>query len=151
MNPRILIGLILGIFALHICHGDQLAYLDKPEAIRVAEDLRKREIIITYCSECDSDTLELWLVSHAEAHYTGHGSFFEVLLTARPLLRSTEALNATRMKNGADLKYAGSADRKLRSIPLDLAYTYLLVDDEWVCAGLHFGMPCEVSLERFQL
>lgn len=151
MNPRILIGLILGICALQICYGDQLAYLDKPEAIRVAEDLKKREIIITYCSECESDTLELWLVCHAEAHYTGHGSFFEVLLTARPLLRSTEALNATRMKNGADLKYVGSADRKLRSVPLDLAYTYLLVDDEWVCAGKYFGLPCEVSLERFQL
>jgi len=151
MNPRILIGLFLGISAIHICHSDQLAYLDKPEAIRVAEDLKKREIMITYCSECESDTLELWLVSHAEAHYTGHGSFFEVLLTARPLLRSHEALSATRVGNGADLTYAGSTDRKLRSIPLDLAYTYVLVDAEWVCAGKYFGLPCEVSLERFQL
>ncbi|OPZ69338.1 MAG: hypothetical protein BWY82_02332 [Verrucomicrobia bacterium ADurb.Bin474] len=151
MIKLIPIGLIAGLMLGHSCLADQLAYLDKADAIRVAADLRDRELVVTFCSECEQDKLELWLISHAEAHYTGHGSYFEILLTVRPLMESISEIDASQLLSQTPLVWSGHDHRKLRSIPIDLAYTYVLVEDEWVCAGIHFGLPCEVSLERFQL
>jgi len=148
---RIVVGILFGLIAIHCCNADQLAYLDKEDAIRVAENLRSREIVVTYCSECENDKLALWLISHAEAHYTGHGSYYEVVITVLPLMESVDAIEPSQVGNGAQMIWSGPGHRKLRSIPIDLAYTYVWVDDEWVCAGLHFGLDCEVSLERFSL
>ncbi len=150
-NMRIIVGILFGFIAINCCRADQLAYLDKGDAIRVAENLRSREILVTYCSQCENDMLAVWLISHAEAHYTGHGSHYEVLITVRPLMESIDELEPSQVANGAHLISYGPGERKLQTIPIDLAYTYIWVDDEWVCAGIHFGLPCEVSLERFSL
>lgn len=149
MNIQVVVVSIFCLVPVVCSHADQLAYLEKADAIRAAEDLRNREIAITYCSECDDDKMELWLISHVEAHYTGHESHYEVLLTARPMMESIETLEPAQVASGAPLIWSRPVDQKLRSIPIDLAYTYVWANEEWVCAGLHLGLPCEVSLEHF--
>jgi hypothetical protein len=139
------------VFLTALVSADQLAYLSKGDAVKVAEALRARELVVTYCSECSESPIIFWLVAHAEARYTGHEDFYEVYLTGWPLLQSRRDAKNYEHPSQLDYTWPGPSSRTLKTTALDLAYTYVLSDEWWVCAGHFFGLECQVRIPKFRL
>lgn len=131
--------------------GDQLAYLSQADAKRAAKELASREMIVTFCSECDEDDFVIWQVKRVEARDTGYAGYYQVHLTGRPLVRSSRKVRGHEAPSMVPKQFVAGDEAEEDTIGLDLAYTYVLKDGWWVCAGKHFKLECEVRIERFKL
>lgn len=129
--------------------ADQLQYLDPEHSQAALEVLKKQPFVVTYCSKCDDARAVLWQVSHVEDRPTDSlRPYWEITLVARPVLKSKAPLKPNQQ---ADFEYVGNPTQSLEQVPLDLAYTYVLVGHEWICLGRLLHLPCEVSVDRLRI
>jgi hypothetical protein len=109
--------------------------------------------VVTYCSECaDGNDVVLWQLSHVEDRPVDRTTrYYEITLLARPILRSQQPPAVKQPLGRLDFAYVGDPTEKPQQIAIDLAYTYILVNGEWVCLGKFLELPCNVSVEKFRL
>ena len=142
---------LFSVFASYTAWTDQLAYLQKDEALNAERLLRERELLITFCSECEESEVTLWHINHAEARYTGHETYYEIYISGWPLVQSVRPITGDELPSQVSGAYVNPETTLPRSFPIDLAYAYIWDETQWKCLGKLQGLPCEVRVEAFRL
>jgi len=140
----------LCILVQGVC-ADQLAYLEKEIAISAETLLRQREMIVTFCSECGEDCVTLWHIDHAEARFTGHDTWYQVYVTAWPLIRSVRPVAGDELPSQIAYEYVTPKTLVPETFPIDLAYVYIWEETRWACLGKSLNLSCEIRVEAFRL
>jgi len=77
---KILIMLIVLVTGTSIIKADQLAWLEKKDADKGAELIKKASIVYLFCGCCTNDPVTLAAVVEATVNYTGSESYYEITL-----------------------------------------------------------------------
>jgi hypothetical protein len=109
------------------CRADQLAYNSLDISRRAAQEIKPDSILISYCSRCDDQAVEVWQVQKAVVTTTDERRYFEVQVFGKRLYRSKKKFDRGKYKEPVEY-------RKFHSQPpvgrwflegIDLAYVYV--------------------------
>tara|TARA_R110002096_G_scaffold206192_9_gene392379 strand:- start:834 stop:1289 length:456 start_codon:yes stop_codon:yes gene_type:complete len=151
MKSTLALCVVLGLLSTISTYADQLAYISKADAERAAEHIQDQQLIITYCSLCDNEPVELWHVQETKVAHTGYENYFEVIVKARRILTSARVFNSGEYTEPVELDYVGHPESALEELKLDLAYVYTASDGAWLCVGKLLEMDCEILVEKIRL
>ncbi|MEM1296163.1 MAG: hypothetical protein AAGH89_12420 [Verrucomicrobiota bacterium] len=150
MKTILMICTVLGLLS-KISFADQLAYISKADAERAAEHIEKQQLIVTYCSLCNSEPVELWHVQETKVAHTGYENYYEVIVKARRILTSARVFDSGQYQEPVELDYVGHPDSALEELKLDLAYIYTALEGAWFCVGKLLEMDCEILVEEIRI
>lgn len=151
---------LLFVFAVSLFHfsvyADQLAYNSREECEKAVKKLSKGSIVISYCSFCKDEYVEIWQVQKAEVTYTGHQEFYEVQIFYKKLFRSKKAFDKGKYKEPIEYEevFAQNDDKSdlYDRSGVDLAYIYTKeTGNVFRCLGKQLSLECEVKVDKIQL
>ncbi len=146
------LGILLGLLLMPAFGlADQLAYLSKADAERAAAYIETQRLMVSYCSLCNQEPVELWHVQEVKAAHTGYQNYYQVVVRARRILTSTHVYNEGEYVEPVEFDYVGHPDSALEELELDLAYVYSPSGGAWKCLGRILKMECEVRVETIRL
>ena len=104
--------------------ADQYAYNSRAICNQALEHLPEGTIVISFCSLCDSERVEIWRIQKAFGAFTNDKEFYEVTVFAKKLFQSKpfdsgsyqEPVKYERLKDG---------EESLLVTGVDLAYIYV--------------------------
>jgi hypothetical protein len=99
-------------------------------------------IVISYCSQCDREYVEVWRVKDAFAVDVQDRDQFQLTLFAKKLFRSKEALAAKELTAGTKFVRVRGGEKSLVVGGVDVAYIYVKRPD-----GLFHVLAKELNLE----
>jgi hypothetical protein len=90
--------------------ADQLSYLSKKEAEKGCSVINKLDSVYLFCGCCDENVIEVARRVKVEVKFTGHESYYEIILTYTDKNDSIQTM-------GIDLAYVWSKkNKKLQTI-----------------------------------
>lgn len=132
-------------------NADQLAYLLKSDAMEVEQLLRQRELLVTFCSECNEDCVTVWHINHVEARYNGYETYYQIYVSAWPLVKSIRPVANDELPGQVAMASVTPESLTPETFPIDLAYAYIWHETHWKCIGKLQEMPCDVRVQAFRL
>ncbi len=150
--------LLLLLLALATARADQLQWNSRADTDRALERLQPGTIVISYCSEANTDHVEVWRVIAAVPTPTVVDGYWETQVFAKRLLSSKEPV--VRGTYREPIAFAPAKPKRSRHpssdlhvlAPVDFAYVYVQVNHNvFACLGQTLGLPCEVSVESIRL
>lgn len=150
MKTILTIWAVFGLFST-ISVADQLAYISKAEAERAAKHIQSQQLMVSYCSLCNSEPVELWHVQETKVAHTGYENYYEVIVKARRILTSSRVYDSGQYEEPIELDYVGHPDSALEELKLDLAYVYTASEGAWYCVGKLLEMDCEILVEKIRI
>jgi len=151
-----------GAVALIVCadsisvRADQLAYNSRQVCQEAVKALTPGSFLVSYCSKCNDESVEIWQVSKALVVYTGYDSLYQVDIFCKKLYRSTELITEGRLSDSVqyeELSAAVSGCEDLYTLEeVDLAYIYVgSGSNSFQCLGKKLGLKCDVLVEGIAL
>ena len=147
--------LILCIVAFGSFTGltDQLQWNDETASLRAVQALVQESCVISYCSQADSDNVEVWLIRGITVADTSAEGLFEIKLLARCLYQSQENFTAGEFplpEDRWDFEQVNDSGWGIAGI--DLAYTYVYTQDSsFQCLGKTLDLPSQIGVETITL
>lgn len=143
-----------------IGRGDQLALLPRTDAERVVkllqEQIRQRHgkpyHLVSYCSLCAPEHVEVWEVKDVVAVAVPDTEAFQIYVFGRCTRRSVDAISEGAYQEPVRYQRVptGRRDWFLRGV--DLAYLYAPSGDAlFQCVGKMFRLECEVRVEQIKI
>lgn len=118
-------------FIIVACRADQLAYNSLENSRRAVQAIKPDSILVSYCSRCDDQTVEVWQVQKAVVTATDERRYFEVQVFGKRLFRSKKKFDRGEYKEPVEYRKFGAHPQGgrwfLRGI--DLAYVYVPVSN----------------------
>ena len=111
--------------SLNTAFADQLAYITKAEAEKIAKLIKNKEIVL-FCGCCDNDTPEKVKVIDTRIRYTNYEDYYEVFVTFQ------------------------KADGEIITQTLDFAYVWMKHRRKFKTVGQILGMehdPCALYID----
>ena len=65
MSKTVMVAIVLVAITAALCFADQLAWNAREICEEAAKRIKRNSILISYCSCCDNEHLEVWLVKRA--------------------------------------------------------------------------------------
>lgn len=152
-------ALILSISISPVC-ADQLAWNSLQDCETAVNALPSGSILISYCSNCNNEFVEIWQVRKAVVAYTGNEDNYQVNIFSKKLYRSAAPFSSGQFSDSVryeELSAGSSGCEELYTLEdVDLAYIYVytpatMVQNFYECLGLHLGLKCEVPTEYIVL
>jgi hypothetical protein len=148
---------ILFVFAVSLfqfpVYADQLSWNSREECEKAVKKLSKGSIVISYCSFCNDEYVEIWQVQKAVVTYTGRKEFYKVEIFYRKLFRSKKAFDGGKYKEPVEYEkvFAQKDDKSdlYDRSGVDLAYIYTKeTENVFSCLGKQLSFECEVKVDK---
>jgi len=119
---------LLCMFSAPLLRADQFDYIPRSLATNALNYVPEDSIVISYCSQCDQQRVEIWRVKHAFVSDVQYEDLFQLTLFAKKLFRSKKAINYWDYSN--PLKFEKVRGEKSLGVEgVDLAYIYVRKPD----------------------
>ena len=133
--------------------ADQLAWNDLNDSERAAKAISPNSLLVSYCSSCEQDHVEVWLVNKVAVTAAETKGLYEIKVSGKRLFRSVKNYKEGEYTEPARYQAVPSdkqSDLIMESI--DLAYVYILSDGKsFQCLGKALKLECDVMVERISL
>ncbi len=118
-------------FMIVASRADQLAYNSLENSRRAAQAIKPDSILVSYCSRCDDQTVEVWQVQKAVVTATDERRYFEVQVFGKRLYRSKKKFDRGEYKEPVEYRKFGAHPQGGRWFlqGIDLAYVYVPVSN----------------------
>lgn len=147
--------LAVATLALTACASiaDQLAWNTQEVSAKGARAIKPNSLLVSYCSLCDDQHVEVWRVKKAVVAATEGNGFHEVRVFGKKLSRSVGAFDAGEYAEPVQYQAFPPEEQEgwfLQGI--DLAYVYVPTGDtSFRCLGKVLGLECDVQVESISL
>lgn len=152
---RRIILLILCLVAIgsFTCLADQLQWNDQTATREAVQVLVQQSWVISYCSQADSDDVEVWLIRGIYVANTSAVGLFEIKILAKCLYQSQEDFAADEFPLPEDRwHFEPVTDSGWGIMGIDLAYMYVYTQDSsFQCLGKALGLQCQIGVETITL
>jgi len=135
------------------CLADQLAWNSRNVCEAAAKCIKPNSILISYCSICPSDYVEVWLVKKVVVAATSEDDLFEVHVFGKRLYRSKEMVSVNQYSEPIEYEAitGGESDSWFLE-GIDLAYVYVPTDKAlFSCLGKVLKKECETQVNIITL
>jgi hypothetical protein len=162
MKRSIIAHCLVLVFVGLAAQADQLAYnprkdVDKAVAV-IQQDIQKRNwrsapcYMVSYCSMCDRDYVEVWEVKKVVAVAIPDSDHFEMQVFGRCLLRSTERIQKGKYREPIEYDVVPEEESEWFLKAIDMAYVYIpSADGSFRCLGKALRLQCDVLVERIKI
>lgn|GEM_PF-936921 len=133
--------------------ADQLAWNERAVSERAAEAVRPGSLLVSYCSMCDDERVEVWRVRKTGLKPTDTGGLYEVTVDARRLLRSQRSFAHGEYHEPVSYEAVPEAAAGT-AFPqdIDLAYVYVPSSaSSFRCLGRALGLECQITVGTITL
>jgi hypothetical protein len=150
-------GLLPFAFLLAItiaCRADQLAYNSLENSRRAVDLIQPNSTLVSYCSLCDSQTVEVWQVRKAVVTVTEDRKHYEVQVFGKRLFKSRKKFDKGHYKEPVEYRRVGADVKggKWFLEPIDLAYVYVPVEDgSFQNAAMVLGLKAKTKVDVIRL
>ena len=155
IGNRLGILLILCLVAIgsFTCLADQLQWNDQTATRRAVQALVQESWVISYCSQADSDDVEVWLIRGVYVADTSAEGLSEIKVLAKCLYQSQESFAADEFPLPEDRWHFEQVhDSGWGIAGIDLAYTYVHTQDSsFQCLGKALDLQCQIGIETIGL
>jgi hypothetical protein len=142
--------------------ADQLAWIPRADVEQVVEsiqqDIQRREkagepyYLVSYCSQCDHEHVEVWEVRKVVAVAIPDTDYFEMNVFGRIVLRSVETFREGTYREPVAYKAVPPDEAAWFRRSVDLAYLYSPSNGGgFHCVGKAFHLECDVHVERIRI
>jgi hypothetical protein len=143
VKPQIPVSSVLCAFLLTAtAPAEQFDNVPRSVCTNALAYVQPGSIVISYCSQCDREYIEIWKVKDAFAADLQDRDQFQLTLFAKKLFRSKEALAAKELRPGTKFVRARGGEKSLVVDGVDLAYIYVKRPD-----GSFHVLAMELNLE----
>lgn len=141
------------IIASLTCFADQLAWNSRKVCEAAAERIKPNSILISYCSICPSDYVEVWLVKKVVITTTSQNDLFEVHVFGKHLYRSKEMVRENQYSEPIEYEVISGGESDSWFLEgIDLAYVYVPTDKtSFRCLGKILKRECETQVNIINL
>jgi len=153
MSKTIMLVIVLVVVTTVSCLADQLAWNSRGTCEEAAKRIGRNSILISYCSLCSNEHVEVWLVKGIIVAPTVAHGLFEVNVFGKRLYKSNEAF---REKGYSEpVEYAAVTGEDLARwfiTGIDLAYVYVPTSEgSFQCLGKVIKRECSVNVDTISL
>jgi hypothetical protein len=144
----LLMGVSIGVSAL-CAQADQLQWNLREDAERAAKAIKPGSVVVSYCSQCDAQTIEVWWAERAVVTTTPENELFEVQVFGKRLMASEEKFDKGKFTGPATLTSKNISDKNRWFLEaVDLAYVYVPVGNgRFRVLGKELGLAADVRTE----
>ena len=153
MRKKLAVLLVLvAAFATYVVRADQLQINSYEVCRRAVAAIKPNSVAVSYCSECDSQYVDVWRVRRAVVVATGKDQY-EVAVFGPKLYRSTERFSRGAYYEPVEYRrvYADSENARWFLQSIDLAYFYVPQNGRFRVLGKQLNLPAEVAVETIKL
>ncbi len=149
----ILLVLCLVAIGSFTCFADQLQWNDQTDSLRAVQALVEESWLISYCSQADTDNVQIWLIRGVYVADTSAEGLVEIRVLAKCLYQSQEDFAADEFPLSEDRWHFEQVnDSGWGILGIDLAYTYVYAGgSSFRCLGKALDLPCQVGVETISL
>lgn len=154
IKMKLFFALVLIILiATLTCLADQLAWNSRQVCEAAVERIKSNSILISYCSICSSDYVEVWLVKRVVVATTSQDDLFEVHVFGKRLYRSKEMVRENQYSEPIEYEaIAGGESDSWFLEGIDLAYVYVPTNKtSFSCLGKALKKECETQVNTINL
>jgi len=153
MSKTIMLAIVLVVVMTVSCLADQLAWNSREICEEAAKSIEQGSILLSYCSLCNNEHIEVWLVKGIIVAPTATQGLFEVNVLGIRLYRSNEAFQENNYSEPVEyeaITAEGSARWFITGI--DLAYVYVSTGEgSFRCLGKVIKRECSINLDTISL
>ena len=153
MHKTIILAIVLVAVTTMSCLADQLAWNSRHTCEEAAKNIKQNSILLSYCSLCSNEHVEVWLVKGINIAATVTQGLFEVNVFGIRLYRSQEAFLGN--KYSESLEYAailGRGRARWFITGIDLAYVYVPTSSgSFRCLGKVIERECSINVDTISL
>ncbi|MEI8289112.1 MAG: hypothetical protein WCH99_06530 [Verrucomicrobiota bacterium] len=117
----LLVSLVVGPMP---AFADQYAYNSRAICVEAVKQLPVGAIVISYCSLCDGERVEIWRVQQAFVSFTGVEDCYEVTIFAKKLYQS-KPFDSGGYQEPVEYERLKEGEASLAVTGVDLAYIYV--------------------------
>ena len=135
------------------CLADQLAWNSRNVCEAAAKRIKPNSILISYCSVCPNDYVEVWLAKKVVVAATSEDDLFEVHVFGKRLYRSKEMVRVNQYSEPIEYEAitGGESDSWFLE-GIDLAYVYVPTGKTlFSCLGKVLNKECETQVDIITL
>ena len=153
MSKPIVIACMIALFATSTCFADQLAWNSREICEESAMAIKRNSILISYCSLCDNEYVEIWLVKKVIVGTTAVHNLFQVNIFGKRMYKSKKAFQEKQYFEPVDYESIAHDDSSQWFLEgIDLAYIYVpTVNGSFLCLGKMMQYDCDVNVEIINL
>ena len=135
------------------CLADQLAWNSREVCEVAAKHIKPNSILISYCSICPSDYVDVWLVKKVVVATTSQDGLFQVHVFGKRLYRSKEMVRENQYLEPIEYEVMpGGHSGGWFLEGIDLAYVYVRTDKTFFsCLGKIVEKECETKVNTINL
>jgi len=153
LSKTIMLAIILVVVMTVSCLADQLAWNSRGTCEEAAKSIEQGSILLSYCSLCNNEHVEVWLVKGVIIAPTAAQGLFEVNILGIRLYRSSEALQENNYSEPVQYE-AVTAEGSARWFvtDIDLAYVYVPTGEgSFRCLGKVIKRECIINVDTISL
>lgn len=153
MFKMIMVATVLIAVTAVLCFADQLAWNAREICEEAAKRIGRNSILISYCSCCNNEQLEVWLVKRASIAPTVTQGLFEVNVFGRRLYTSKKAFHEEQYSE--PVRYEAVIDdgsSRWFFAGIDLAYVYVPTSEgSFRCLAKVIKRECSIHVDTISL
>ena len=149
----ILLVVFLALIGSSACFADQLQWNDQIASRKAVQALVQESWLISYCSQADSDNVEVWLIRGVYVANTSAEGLYEIRVLAKCLYQSQESFASDEFPLPEDRWHFEQVhDSGWGIAAIDLAYTYVYTQgSSFQCLGKTLDLQCQIGVETITL
>ena len=153
MSKTIMVAIVLVAATAVLCFADQLAWNEREICEEAAKRIRQNSILVSYCSRCNNEQLEVWLVKRVVIAPTVTQGLFEVNVFGRRLYTSKEAFREKQYSEPVRYEaVTGDGSSRWFLAGIDLAYVYVPTSKgSFRCLAKVIKRECSINVNTISL
>ena len=153
MSKTIMLAIVLVAVTTMSCLADQLAWNSRGTCEEAAKSIEQGSILVSFCSLCSNEHVEVWLVRGIIVAPTPTQGLFEVNVFGIRLYRSNEAFQEMQYSEPVEYKAVkGQEPARWFAAAIDLAYVYVPTSEgTFRCLGKVINRECSINVDTISL
>ena len=153
MSKTIMLAIVLVVVVTVSCLADQLAWNSREICEEAAKSIGQGSILVSYCSLCSNEHVEVWLVKGIIVAPTVTQGLFQVNVLGKRLYRSNEAFQENRYSEPVEYEaVTGEGSARWFVAGIDLAYVYVPTSSgSFRCLGKVIERECSINVDTISL
>lgn len=153
MSKTIMLAIVLVVVATASGLADQLVWNSREACEEAVKSIAQGSILLSYCSLCSNEHVEVWLVKGIIVAPTATEGFFEVNVFGIRLYRSEEAFRETNYAEPVEYEAVTAAGPARWFVAgIDLAYVYVPTSEgAFRCLGKVIERECSINVDTISL
>jgi len=153
MSKTIMLVIVLVVVVTVSCLADQLAWNARETCEEAAKRISRDSIVLSYCSNCSNEHVEVWLVKGIIVAPTVAYGLFEVNVFGKRLYRSNEAFREKGYSEPVQYEaVTGDGSSRWFVAGIDLAYVYIPTSEgSFRCLGKVIERECIINVDTISL